>query len=148
MVLGTTHREIAYFLADGPISRRVPLVGRAVENGVIDMATRTVFSRPTLRFGRQLARAGARVFAYRIDGPTSTSPYRACHCSDLPLLFGDEADWAQAPMLHGQTWAEVAERGAAVRSAWLSFATNGAQALTAQGWAPYDGRGGQIRHFG
>ncbi|MEH1168251.1 carboxylesterase family protein [Micromonospora sp. CPCC 205539] len=147
VVLGTTRREIAYFLADGPISRHVPLVGRALENGVIALATRAVFARPTLRFGRQLARAGARVFAYRIDGLAPTSPYRACHCSDLPLLFGDEAAWAQAPMLAGQTWTEVAERGGPVRAAWLSFATDGADALVERGWAPYDGRGDRVQRF-
>ncbi|NJC12650.1 para-nitrobenzyl esterase [Micromonospora profundi] len=148
VVLGTTHREIAYFLAGGPLSRHLPLVGRAVENAAIRFATRSVFTRPTLRFGRQLAQAGARVFAYRIDGPTPTSPYYACHCSDLPLLFGDEADWAQAPMLAGQTWAEVAARGGPLRAAWLAFAAGGAQALTARGWPQYEGRAGRIQRFG
>ncbi|SIR08712.1 carboxylesterase family protein [Micromonospora avicenniae] len=147
VVLGSTRREIAYFLADGPISRRVPVLGRAVENAVIDLATRAVFARPTLRLGRQLARAGARVFAYRIDEPASTSPYRACHCSDLPLLFGDEAAWANAPMLAGLSWAEVADRGAEIRSAWLSFASGGAEALAAQGWAGYSGRAAEVRRL-
>ncbi|MFI6262342.1 carboxylesterase family protein [Micromonospora sp. NPDC051006] len=148
VVLGTTRREIAYFLAGGPVSQRVPLVGRAVENGLIGLATRSVFARPTLRFARLLARGGARVFAYRIDATCSTSPYQACHCSDLPWLFGDEAAWAQAPMLAGQLWTDVADRGGSLRSAWLSFAARGAEALTERGWAPYGSRGGQIHRFG
>ncbi|MEU5561995.1 carboxylesterase family protein [Micromonospora musae] len=147
VVLGTTRREIAYYLAAGPISRRLPLVGRAVEDGLIDAVTRTVFARPTLRFGRLLARAGARVFAYRIDDPASTSPYRACHTSDLPLLFGDELAWADAPMLAGLAWSELSDRGAPIRSAWLSFASGGAEALTAQGWPGYSGRAAEVRHF-
>ncbi|MEE6261788.1 carboxylesterase family protein [Plantactinospora sonchi] len=147
VVLGTTRREIAYFLGGGPVSRHLPLVGRTVENGLIGSATWAVFARPTLRFARMLAEAGARVFAYRIDGPASTSPYRACHCSDLPLLFGDEAAWARAPMLAGQSWAEVAERGGPLRTAWLSFVAGGAAALAEQGWAPYAGRGGAVRLF-
>ncbi|WBB69362.1 carboxylesterase family protein [Micromonospora sp. WMMD812] len=147
VVLGTTHREIAYFLAGGPLSRRVPLVGRAAEDGLIGLATRRVFARPTMRFARQLAAAGARVFAYRIDGAGSTSPYRACHCSDLPLLFGDEAAWGQAPMLAGQSWAEVTDRSAPLRAAWLSFVARGADALAEHGWPAYAGRGGHIHHF-
>lgn len=148
VVLGTTRREIAYFLAGGPVSRHVPLVGRAVENGLVGLATRAVFTRPTLRFGRTLASAGARVFAYRLDGPVSTSPYRACHCSDLPLLFGDESAWTDAPMLAGQTWTDVAGRGAPLREAWLSFAATGGAALAGAGWAPYSGRDDTIRVFG
>ncbi|WP_196279307.1 carboxylesterase family protein [Catellatospora vulcania] len=148
VVLGTTRREMAYFLAGGPISRRVPLVGRVVENGVIGMVTWTAFTRPTRRFARLLAGAGARVFAYGIDGPPSASPYRAGHCSDLPWLFGDEAAWAQTPMLTGQTWQDVTEHGSGLRSAWLSFAADGAAALTAQGWTPYAGRRTTVRRFG
>ncbi|MFC3502168.1 carboxylesterase family protein [Micromonospora krabiensis] len=148
VVLGTTRREVAYFLADGPLSRRVPLVGRAVEEGLIGAATRRVFHRPTLRFAQRLAAAGARVFAYRIDEPGSTSAHRACHCSDLPLLFGDEAAWGRAPMLAGRTWAEVTDRGAPLRAAWLAFVADGADALAGRGWAPYAGRGGHIHSFG
>ncbi|MEV4808357.1 carboxylesterase family protein [Micromonospora avicenniae] len=147
VVLGTTRREIAYYLAGGPLSRRVPLVGRAVEDGVVNAVTQAVFTRPTLRFGRLLGRAGARVFAYCLDDPASVSPYRACHTSDLPLLFGDEAAWANAPMLAGLSWAEVFDRGAPIRSAWLSFASGGAEALTAQGWAAYSGRASEVRRF-
>ncbi|GIF96811.1 carboxylesterase family protein [Catellatospora citrea] len=148
VVLGTTRREMAYFLGGGPISERVPLVGRAVENGVIGVVTWTAFTRPTLRFARLLSGAGARVFVYGIDGPASASPYRAGHCSDLPWLFGDEAAWAQTPMLAGQSWQDVTEHGRALRSAWLSFAAGGAPALTELGWQPYRGRRAAVHRFG
>ncbi|MEV0458164.1 carboxylesterase family protein [Catellatospora methionotrophica] len=148
VVLGATRREMAYFLAGGPISQRVPLVGRAVENGVIGMVTWTAFTRPTLRFARLLAGAGARVFVYGIDGAASASPYRAGHCSDLPWLFGDADAWAQVPMLAGQSWDDVTGHGRALRQAWLSFAAGGGTALTAHGWAPYDGRRAAVHRFG
>lgn len=148
VVVGTTRREMAYFLAGGPLSQRMPLVGRAVENGLISVFTWTAFTRPTLRFARLLAGAGARVFVYGIDGPASASPYRAGHCSDLPWLLGDEAAWAQVPMLAGQPWGDVHEHGRPLRSAWLSFAAGGAAALTAQGWVAYQGRRAAVHRFG
>jgi para-nitrobenzyl esterase len=148
VVLGTTRREMAYFLAGGPLSQRVPLLGRAVENSLISVFTWTAFTRPTLRFARLLAAAGARVFVYGIDGVASASPYRAGHCSDLPWLLGDEAAWAQVPMLAGQLWDDVHEHGRPLRSAWLSFAAGGAAALTAHGWTPYRGRRAAVHRFG
>jgi para-nitrobenzyl esterase len=147
VILGSTRRELAYFLAGGSIARRLPVLGHPIENAVIEMVTRLIFARPTLRFGKLLARAGAQVFAYRIDGPATTSPYRAAHCSDLPWLFGDEAGWTAAPVIAGQTWEEVTDHGRPMRSAWLSFAANGAPGLTNRGWTPYGRRGGAVFRF-
>ncbi|NMO50625.1 carboxylesterase/lipase family protein [Actinoplanes sp. TBRC 11911] len=138
VILGTTRREIAYFVAGRAMARR-PIVAAA---------TWLVFARPTRRMGKRLAEAGARVSAYRLDGPPSRSPFRAAHCTDLPLLFGDEHAWADAPMLAGRTWAELTETGKPMRAAWLSFVARGADALAESGWAPYAGRRRAIHRFG
>lgn len=129
VIVGTTRRELAYFLA----GKRMPLVG----NAVVGAMTRLVFARPARRLGKLLAEGGARVSAYRIDGPASNSPYRGAHCLDLPMLFGDEAAWKDAPMLAGQNWTELTEYARPIRSAWLSFAARGRDALTEPGWRPY-----------
>jgi para-nitrobenzyl esterase len=147
IIIGTTRHELAYFLASGPISRRLPLIGRSVENGVIGLGTRSAFTRPTLKFADLLARAGAGVFVYRIDGHPRSSPYRACHCIDLPWLLGEEQDWAAAPMLSGQVWGDVDDFGRPLRSAWLSFASGGAPGLVERGWLPFSRRRGQIHRF-
>jgi para-nitrobenzyl esterase len=140
VILGTTRRELAYFLAD----RRIPVVGGAV----IGVVTQLIFARPTLRLGRVLAESGAKVSAYRLDGPASVSPFRGAHCIDLPMLFGDEAAWKDSPMLADQSWADLTEYGRPVRAAWLSFVTRGAEALAGSGWAPYAGRRSAIHRFG
>jgi para-nitrobenzyl esterase len=138
VILGTTRRELAYFVAGSPLAQRP----------VIAAVTWLVFARPTRRLGKRLAEAGARVAAYRLDGPRSASPFWAAHCTDLPLLFGDEPSWAGAPMLAGRTWAELTETGKPMRAAWLAFVARGADALAESGWAPYAGRRRAIHRFG
>ncbi|MFD1936601.1 hypothetical protein ACFSKW_34525 [Nonomuraea mangrovi] len=50
------------------------------------------------------------------------SPYGACHCIELPFVFGDPAPWRQAPMLGGEMPdALVAE----VQRAWSGFVHHG-----------------------
>ncbi|GAA5196450.1 carboxylesterase family protein [Rugosimonospora acidiphila] len=146
VIVGTTGREIAYFLAGGPISRRVPLVGGAVEEAAIRLATRSVFTRPTLEFAALLADAGAAVHAYRIEETSVTGPMRSCHCGDLPRLFGGQDAWAGAPMLAGQDWADIDAGGRPMREAWLSFATTGSGGL-AGSWPAYTRRRGAVRRF-
>jgi para-nitrobenzyl esterase len=147
LVLGTTRREVAYFLAGNPIARRLPLVGRAVEDLVIRLATRSVFARPARRFAGRLAGAGAAVHVYRVDGSSAAGPYRSCHCGDLPRLLGDEQAWAASPMLHGQEWADIDAGGRPMRAAWLAFAAGGARRLAEESWPAYAAPRGPVRVF-
>ncbi|MEW2390638.1 carboxylesterase family protein [Streptomyces venezuelae] len=87
--------------------------------------TREVYEEPLTRHAERLARAGARVHAYRVDWRPAGSPLGAAHCLELPLLFGTHDAWRSAPML-GSTPREETERlGRALRSAWLGFARTG-----------------------
>lgn len=87
--------------------------------------TREVYEEPLSRYGERLARAGARVHAYRIDWRPAGSPFGATHCLELPLLFGTRDAWRSAPMLGGTPWEETDRLGRALRSAWLTFARTG-----------------------
>ncbi|MFI9627896.1 carboxylesterase family protein [Streptomyces sp. NPDC052042] len=87
--------------------------------------TRRMYEEPLTALGQRLARAGARVHAYRLDWRPAGSPYGATHCLELPLLLGARAAWRNSPMLGEADWDEVDELGRAVRAAWAAFARTG-----------------------
>lgn len=70
-------------------------------------------------------RAGGRVATYRVDWAPSGAPLGACHCIELPLLFGDA--WSNSPMLAGH--APPRELAARMRRTWADFARGGVAAL-------------------
>ncbi|WP_335941181.1 carboxylesterase family protein [Streptomyces sp. PTD5-9] len=87
--------------------------------------TRRMYAEPLTALGRRLARAGARVHAYRLDWRPAGSAYGATHCLELPLLLGARAAWRNSPMLGDTPWDEVDELGRATRAAWAAFARTG-----------------------
>lgn len=70
-------------------------------------------------------RAGGRVASYRVDWAPKGAPLGACHCMELPLLFGDA--WSDAPMLAGHT--PPTALAARVRRTWAAFAREGVAGL-------------------
>ncbi|MER5360369.1 carboxylesterase family protein [Streptomyces sp. NPDC002785] len=99
--------------------------GEKSENGDPAEPTRRMYAEPLAALGRRLARAGARVHAYRLDWRPTGSAYGATHCLELPLLLGSRAAWQQCPMLGDTTWAEADELGRAMRATWTAFARTG-----------------------
>ncbi len=93
------------------------------------------FERPSLTFAEQAAWAGARVFAYRLDWSALGSSFGACHCLDLPLVFG--VDPANVPMLQGLPDDSGDEVARLMREAWTSFAVHGRPGSSAV-WPAYD----------
>lgn len=116
IIVGTAVRELAYFFRGTPLAT-VP--------GLEQASTARVFARPAQRFAELLASGGARVHTYRVGAPGPSQPLRGAHCGELPWLFGDEPDWAGAPILNGRSWADVTADGAPMRAAWLRFAATG-----------------------
>ncbi|MEV6639842.1 carboxylesterase family protein [Amycolatopsis sp. NPDC051371] len=57
-------------------------------------------------------------FAYRFDWEAPGNPFKACHCIDLPFLFGTHDVW-DAPMLEGAPKGLEAETG--LREVWAAF---------------------------
>ncbi|MEU3471866.1 carboxylesterase family protein [Rhodococcus sp. NPDC006774] len=72
--------------------------------------------------------AGGRVASYRVDWAPKGAPLGACHCIELPLLFGDA--WSDAPMLAGHT--PPTALAARVRRTWAAFAREGVAGLPAR----------------
>jgi para-nitrobenzyl esterase len=90
-----------------------------------DLATDETFLRPAMLLGETVARRGGTAFAYVFDWAAPGSRFQACHCIDLPFVFGTLNAWADAPMLAGGDASQMAELSAAMRRAWLAFVRNG-----------------------
>ncbi len=70
-------------------------------------------------------RVAAAVHRYRVEPLAPDAPFGACHCIDLPLLFGDADAWRDAPMLGGLPFDRVDALGAPMRRVWGEFVCSG-----------------------
>ncbi|RJO75616.1 carboxylesterase/lipase family protein [Nocardia panacis] len=113
LVVGSTAHEMAAFLGPDPTAELAQSLGREI------------FEEPLAEFADDLARAGAHLHRYRVDALHPDNPFGACHCIELPLLFGDENAWGTAPMLSGLPLDTLADLGAPMRRAWGEFVTTG-----------------------
>jgi para-nitrobenzyl esterase len=90
-----------------------------------DITTELVFRTPVLSLARQMAGRGTNVFAYQFNWAPPNSPFKACHCIDLPFTFGNLDAWSEAPMLAGGHPAVMHDLSAAIRRAWIAFVRSG-----------------------
>ena len=102
-----------------------------------ELITDDRFLFPTLTLAEQLETAGRAPFLYQFDWAAPGSPWQACHCIELPFVFGTRAAW-NAPMLAGMADAEYAALSQTMMAAWTSFARAGAPELPELLWPRYD----------
>lgn len=112
-----------------------------------DLVTDHRFAFPAIGLAERLHRVGQRPFVYAFDWAPSGSTWGACHCIDLPFVFGNRAAWA-APMLAGMTEAEYAGLSDAMMSAWTAFARSGDPSIPHMTWPAYDPDRRQIMRYG
>lgn len=133
LLIGYTKDDAAPFVAmDARVGRlnRAPVLGRfAVRAGSTAM-TRRAFAGPAERLAAAWRTHGGRVGTYRFDWTPDRAPLGACHCMELPLLFGSPQAWADAPML-GPHRAVDSQLSAEVRARWSQFAHDGVDSLPA-----------------
>jgi para-nitrobenzyl esterase len=85
-----------------------------------------IFALPSQRFGAALAKRGGKVWLYRFDWAPPGSPFQACHCLDIPFVFGNwHSAWRDAPMLAGGDPAEMAALSHTMQRSWIEFIRNG-----------------------
>ena len=161
MVIGTTREEMnAFFVADpgmaqpdpGKVAERFAALtgdagtietyrahrpGGTVRDLMGDLATDHRFLLPSLDLAQRVAAAGALAFVYQFDAGDSPE-WKACHCIELPFMFGTFAAW-NAPMLHGLDPAFHDALSATMIAAWCTFIRTGAPSIAALPWPPYDG---------
>ncbi len=79
-----------------------------------------VFGSPALQWAKLAAAAGRKAWSYRFDY-APTPRFGACHCIELPFVFGTLDAFADAPMLHGSDPDHARKLSAELQRSWLSF---------------------------
>lgn len=126
LLIGHTKNDAAPFVdivLDVLRLNRIPVVGRLIGAPVSEVVTKLLFGvDDVVSLWR---RAGGRVATYRVDWSPKGGPLGACHCIELPMLFGEQ--WAGAPMLAGHMPPDAV--AARLRRTWADFASRGVAAL-------------------
>ena len=99
--------------------------GASAMDVLADLVTEETFLRPAMELARTVARRGGKAYAYVFDWGAPASRFRACHCIELPFVFGTFHAWAGAPMLAGGDTGQMADLSAAMRQAWIAFVRTG-----------------------
>ncbi|MFI2839430.1 carboxylesterase family protein [Mycolicibacterium sp. PDY-3] len=129
MVTYTRHDGAAFLALRPQLSRlyKMGSIGRRVLMAISAWPTTRVFGRSAIRPLATAWRAHPdRIVVHRIDWSPSDAPLGACHCIELPLLFGTPADWSDAPMLGVSAGVrDTQERAIRTRRVWADFAHHG-----------------------
>lgn len=169
LIIGTNREEANTFLADSAMQEpdpaqvadlfttlaghqdayaayRLRRPGGTVVELVSDLVTDFIFRFPSLQFAEAASRAGAHTWVYQFNWAPSQSSLRACHCLELPCVFGNREAWHSAPMLHAMDPAVFADLSGAMRSAWTSFVHTG-DPSTGIPWPQYQAHGRQTMQW-
>lgn len=92
---------------------------------LIEISSDLVFNSPTVSLMDKLAGNNANVFAYRFDYPSADPKFGACHCLELPFLFGNFETWKSAPMMIGSSDADNRQVSAHVQDLIITLAHKG-----------------------
>lgn len=95
----------------------------------VETSTRSAFTDPRAALVTDWRDYGGQVNTFQIKWAPPDAPMKACHCIELPLLFGSPDTWAGVPMLGtGPIDHKLARR---MRRWWTQFARHGSTALPA-----------------
>ncbi|MBB5213472.1 carboxylesterase/lipase family protein [Parapusillimonas granuli] len=90
-----------------------------------------VFGAPSRAWAEAARAQGRSAWAYRFDH-APTERYGACHCIELPFVFGTLDAFGAAPMLAGTTADDAARLTRKIQSNWIKFIREGAA-----DWPPF-----------
>ncbi len=169
VLIGATADEVHAFLAADPAMQDPPhadvvarfggeaaLAGyRARRPGgstmdlLADLGTDETFLRPSMLLAEAIARRGGTAFAYLFDWAAPGSRFRACHCVELPFVFGTFPAWSDAEMLAGGDPPQMQALSMTMRRAWIEFVRNGDPAHEAlPAWPQYEAVSRPTMRFG
>lgn len=89
-----------------------------------DLMSDSVFRQGSLRLAQRRAEHGNPAWVYQFDWQ-SPAGFEACHCLEIPFVFGNWQAWAESPMLQGISAAERDGLTLAMQDAWIAFARQG-----------------------
>ena len=158
LVIGTTREEMhAFFAPDPAMDAPDPAVvadcfarlagdidayrsrrpGATTRDLLGDLVTDDRFLRPSIRLAEAVTAAGGRAHLYQFDWAAPGNRFMACHCIDLPFLFGNFDAWAAAKMLDGGRSPQAEAVSAHFRAALAGFAHTSEPSRPGLPWAPY-----------
>jgi para-nitrobenzyl esterase len=170
MVIGTTTEEMnAFFVADpamanpdkAAVAERFNVLtgsadtmetyrrhrpGGTLRELLGDVTTDYRFTLPSLDLAQRVNAIGGRAFVYVFNWSGPNSPWKACHCIELPFTLGTLPAW-NAPMLEGLEQATYDGLSATMMAAWSAFARSGDPSLSDLAWPSY-GVGRETMCFG
>jgi len=111
--------------AEALMRYRVRRPGGGAMDLLADLATDETFVAPAMRLASAIAQRGGTAYRYAFDWAPPGSRFRACHCIDLPFVFGTFDAWSNAAMLAGGDVGQMAALSAAMQRAWIAFVRDG-----------------------
>ncbi|HYG44567.1 MAG TPA: carboxylesterase/lipase family protein, partial [Bordetella sp.] len=103
--------------------------GSAVDDAHHEEGER-IFGRPSRQWAEDAAAQGRHAWLARFD-IAPTARFGACHCIDLPFVFGTLPAFKGAAMLHGLPEGHGKQLSQQVQRAWIAFIRG-----DAPGWDP------------
>ena len=82
------------------------------------------FEGHTVNLAKRLSSVDANTWLYRFDWSSPESIFGACHCIELPFIFGTASQWSP-PMLSGGRATEIAGLSKIIQETWGAFAREG-----------------------
>lgn len=110
IMIGTTRDEMSAFCRDTDELSRSKLKNIQADR----------FDRPAVAFAKKVAGLGGDIRLYRFDWEAPESGFHACHCIELPFVFGTWRKWA-APMIAGVAASEAQRLTRTMQQDWGCF---------------------------
>jgi para-nitrobenzyl esterase len=89
-----------------------------------DLMSDAMFRIGSLRFAEWRADQGHPTYVFQFDWQ-SPAGFEACHCIEIPFMFGNLPNWPDSPMLRGARKEELEGLAQAVHGAWIAFIRSG-----------------------
>lgn len=124
-------------------ARRACLSSAAV---LADLRTDKEFALPALELAAAQKASGGTAHVYRFDWQSPDPRIGACHCIELPFMFGNIDSWKSAPMIAGAPGEELAALANRFQDSLVAFSRDGNPASLGQFWPEFRGTG-PIFHF-
>lgn len=90
-----------------------------------DAQTDQIFVFPNTRLAEAQAQSGRKAYMFQFDWQSPRAGLGACHCLELPFVFGTFEAFSQAPMLAGGDKSMMEALSVAMRRAWIGFVREG-----------------------
>jgi para-nitrobenzyl esterase len=92
-----------------------------------DVLSDQQFLMQLLAFADWRSGAGRPAYVYQFDWAPAHAPKRfgACHCIELPFVFGYDESWTGVPMLGDAQAPEIVALSDVIQQTWIAFARTG-----------------------